>query len=362
MSSVYVHIPFCSSICYYCDFCRILYQDKIKNQWLDRIIEEIQEKDLGSIDTLYFGGGTPSVLSEKDFERLANCFRANLSEEFEWTVECNPDSVTDQKAALYKRLGVNRISLGVQSFEESVLRSIGRKHTVKDVYRAIELFRQNGIHNISVDLIFGLPGQKLEDLKKDLDCFFSLNLDHLSIYSLQIEENSVFGKKGISSCDEDLEADMYEYIRRECLQHGFEHYEISSYARSGKYSRHNLTYWNDSDFIGIGCGASGKENGIRYSNTNSIKSYCEKGAQPVYENESIEERSFNAIMMALRTSFGLDLASWNQRYGMDFQNRYESILSKWMPDYLVIENGCLKTTDLGMEILNTILIDFMDVN
>ncbi len=362
MSSVYVHIPFCLSICFYCDFCRILYREEVKQAWLDRIAEEIQDKDLGSIDTLYFGGGTPSALCEKDFERLANCFIPYLSDNYEWTVECNPDSVTETKVKLYQSLGVNRISLGVQSFQDSMLQAIGRKHTVKDVYHSVSLFRQNGIDNISIDLIFGLPKQTMEDVQKDLDCFFSMNLDHLSIYSLQIEENSVFGKKGIESCDEDLEPDMYEYIRKECLQHGYEHYEISSYARNGKYSRHNLSYWNDSDFIGIGCGASGKEHGIRYSNTDSLKSYLENGASPVYEKETLEERSFNAIMMALRTSFGLHLDSWNQRYGKNFEKQYGSILLKWMPDCLIIEDGYLKTTDSGMEILNTILIDFMDVN
>lgn len=362
MSSIYVHIPFCASICFYCDFCRIVYNESIKEKWLKKLLEEIENKDISSIDTLYFGGGTPSILSTDDFENIASCFISHFNDGYEWTVECNPDSVTEQKVKLYKKLGVNRISLGVQTFNDSLLQTIGRKHTSSDVYRSIELFRKYGIDNISIDLIFGLPGQTIEDVRKDMDVFLSLGLNHLSIYSLQIEENSVFGKKGIESCDEDLEADMYELIQNMCLENGYEHYEISSYAKEGKYSRHNLSYWEDLDFIGIGCGASGRENGIRYSNTNSITSYIENGASPEYVDESREDRAFNAIMMALRTSFGLDIEKWNQKYNQDFEKRYEKVLSKWMPDYLVIKDHHIKTTDLGMEILNTILIDFMDMN
>lgn len=355
MRSCYVHIPFCDSICYYCDFCRFSNLDR--KEWFAQIQKEIRDKEIGLLDTLYFGGGTPSLLTSLEFEQLASLFSVSG----EWTVECNPESLTEEKISLYKRLGVNRISLGVQTFHDSLLKSLNRKHTVKDIYRCIETLKQYGIENISIDLIYGLPNQTLQDVKEDIQQFLDLDIPHLSIYSLQIEENSVFGKKGIIPCDEDLEASMYEYICEALDDSDYQHYEISSFCKEGMFSRHNLVYWQDFDFIGIGLGASGKENGIRYDNTKSLKEYLTLGPCPTYIEESDTDRAFNAIMMALRTSFGLNINAWNERYSMNFLKKYKSVLEKYA-GYFLFENGYIKPTLSAMEILNTILVDFLMID
>ena len=255
--------------------------------------------------------------------------------------------------------GVNRISLGVQTFSNTKLQAIGRTHSIKQVTDAISYFKKAGIHNISIDLIYALPNQTLEEVKEDLVHTFALDVKHLSIYSLQIEENSVFGKWHILPCDEDLEADMYETIVSACVEHGFEHYEISSFAKEKAYSLHNLHYWSDQDFYGIGCGASGKENGLLYENTKDMQIYLKEGPNPVYLEE---DNAFDAIMMALRTSFGLNVDQWQKKYQKDFHTSYQNVLRKYIPEYLVYEKPYLKPTPKGMEILNTILVDFLDVN
>lgn len=353
---VYVHIPFCDSICFYCDFCRYVQSDRWR--WLHRLKAEIREIDWGRIDTLYFGGGTPSVLTVDEFQAIAKLFIPHLNDPYEWTVECNPETLNLEKIQLYTQLGVNRISLGVQSFDDSLLRSLGRKHTRADIDWCIRSFRHVGISNLSVDLIYGLPDQSLEDVKNDVRIFLSYHLPHLSIYSLQIEEQSIFGKKGIQTCDEDLEADMYEVVQDMLLAAGYEHYEIGSYAKKKHYSKHNLSYWTDQDFVGIGCGASGKEQGIRYDHTNSLSAYIEKGSHRYYVDMTKEDQAFEAIMMGLRTQFGLDIPAWNKKYKSDFMATYKDVIDRHK-DVLVIRDHHLICTLKGFEILHSILVDFL---
>lgn len=354
MKAVYLHVPFCDSICAYCDFCRIITNEDTKRKWMTQIIKEIKQKNIYEVDTLYFGGGTPSSLACDQFEKIASSF--NVRKEF--TVECNPESLDLEKIQLYKKLGVNRISLGVQTFNDRLLEIINRKHRKEDIFQVIRLLKENGINNISIDLMYALPEQSLEDIKKDLEIFLDLDIKHLSIYSLQIEENSIFGRQNLKPVDEDIEADMYELICRTMEKAGYLHYEISSFCKPGYHSKHNLAYWQDEDFIGLGCGASGKENNVRYDNTRSLKTYIESGANPYIYEETQKDKAFNAIMMALRTTFGLDIQKWNQRYDQDFIKKYQSILDKYH-DVLKLENGILYPSREAMEILNTILVDFL---
>jgi oxygen-independent coproporphyrinogen-3 oxidase len=249
--------------------------------------------------------------------------------------------------------------LGVQSFQNELLNKIGRHHARQDIFQAVSLLKKAGIQNISIDLIFALPGQSLQNVLEDLDDFFALGIDHLSIYSLQIEENSVFGKQHLQPADEDLEAQMYETIVKVMKEHGYEHYEISSFARNHKYSKHNLAYWQDKTYAGIGYGACGRENGVRYDHVSSLKGYIANPLKKIIDESSKEDAPFEAIMMALRTRFGLDLKAWNQKYGLDFVEEYKDVLSKYLQNGLIIENDCLKADEAGMEILNTILVDFM---
>lgn len=353
--SCYVHVPFCDSICSYCDFSRTIASDAIKEKWLEQICNEIKNARVETLSTLYFGGGTPSSLNENQIQRLACCFQ-NFEKDYEWTIECNPESVTKSKAELYVHLGMNRVSLGVQSFKDSLLSRIGRKHTKETILQAISILKEAGISNISIDLIYALPGQTLEDVKSDLEQFLQLDIPHLSIYSLQIEENSIFGKQHLEPADPELEADMYDCICDTLKAHGFEHYEISSFCKSGMYSRHNLAYWTDQDFIGMGCGASGREDGIRYDNARSLKQYVECGVERI---EQETDGPFEAIMMGLRTSFGVDLNAFELKYGFDALERYHTVIERYKEE-LFVENSHLKCNEYGFHILNTILIDFLE--
>lgn len=352
----YIHIPFCDHICYYCDFCRMVSNQK--DEYIHALEREVQSLSFSKIDTLYFGGGTPSSLSIEQIKKIANLFKKYLSNEYEWTMECNPDSLSIEKIRCLKELGINRISLGVQSFNDEILSSIGRHHTSQDVYACIESLREVGIDNISIDLIYGLPDQSIEDVENDIQQFLSLKLPHLSIYSLQVEPNSVFGKKGVLPCDEELEADMYERICSILKQNGYQHYEISSFCKNGAYSKHNLCYWDDSDFIGIGCGASGREEGWRYDHTRDIKEYILNPMHREYIESEQEDREFETIMMSLRTVFGMDIVRFNEKYNANFMEEYKDALSK-NQQFLEIKNNRLMVNENGMELLNSILIDFL---
>lgn len=344
--SVYVHVPFCEHICQYCAFFRQADDPARRKQWLTKLCESVRQQEFpDSLETLYFGGGTPSVLSVEEISQLRTCFPKVIRE---CTIEINPESLTPEKAAAYFCLGINRASIGVQSFHDDMLASIGRRHTADQARSAIGMLRAAGITNISIDLLYGLPGQSLEDVKEDVEQFLRLDLDHLSIYSLQIEENSAFGRKGIPPCDEDLEADMYEWICLRLKQAGYDHYEISSFARHGKYSRHNLTYWQDEDFMGLGPGAAGRQQGQRYHIDQNWEKVCDETDGP-----------FEAVMMGLRTRFGIDLVQYEKRYGFDLMNRYRDVIDRWST-FFRTGNGRLYLTEQGREVLNTILLDFMD--
>lgn len=357
--SVYIHVPFCSSICPYCDFARTIKNEKWIEQWLVQIKKEIRTKlkNIDQIDTLYIGGGTPSVLSIEQFDSLMIDLIPYLSKQYEFTIECNPESLSKEKLKAYREHGVNRISLGVQSFDPNLLETLGRHHDPSRIENLIQTMKDQGINNISIDLMFALPNQGLKDVQRDLEQFFRLDIDHLSIYSLILEENSIFGKQNIHPVDEDLEADEYEQIVKTMKSHGYEHYEISSFARNKKYSKHNLVYWTDQEFTGIGCGASGRENGKRYTNTKNIRQYIEYGPQPVYEEI---DAPFEMIMMGLRTSFGVDLEEMKRKYRIDLLEKGKEVIGQYKND-LQIVNRHLRCTETGMEKLNSILVDFLEV-
>lgn len=344
--SVYVHVPFCDHICYYCGFFRQASHAEKRQAWLDKMCETARNTEFPDhLETLYFGGGTPSVLTLEELGRLRDCFPASVGE---FTMEANPDGVTRKKAQTWHDLGINRISLGVQSFDDDMLAKIGRHHTAQQAEEAIEELKAAGISNLSIDLIYGLPGQTLDQVQADVERFLKLDIGHLSIYSLQIEENSVFGRQHIASCDEDLEADMYEWICARLKKAGYDHYEISSFARGDRHSRHNLVYWQDEDFKGLGPGAAGRENGQRYH----------IDEQWIRINEETDA-PFEAIMMGLRTRFGIDLDAYETKYGINILDTYETVLERWKA-YFRTDQRRLYLTEQGREVLNTILLDFMD--
>ena len=353
---LYVHVPFCNNICFYCDFTRRIYDEKLVDKWLDYLKNEIRNNCFNKFETIYIGGGTPSCLNNRQLERLLVLLNPYTDNVKEYTIEVNPESLDIDKTNLFKKYHVNRISMGVQSSDDNLLKMINRKHTFEDVRNSIELLKDNAFDNISVDLIYSLPDQSIDILNKTIDDILSLNVKHISLYSLTIEENSVFGKRGIKSLDEDIEADMYELIDKRLKENNYLHYEVSNFCLEGYESKHNMSYWNYEDFLGLSLGASGKIGSYRYTNTSSFDQYFE---DINYKDEEVfltkKDMMFENIMMSLRTIYGLNIDEFNKRYDCNLINDYSKGINN---KYIVIEDGYLKCNNL--ELLNNILLDFMD--
>lgn len=362
MLGCYVHVPFCKDICSYCDFTRCRYHVKLAQRWLKAVKAELDEKLNGKkLSTLYIGGGTPSALSAEQLEQLLSMLHPYSKHLLEYTMEANVESLSDEKLAIMKRYGINRVSLGIQTVQENLLTLINRHHNREMVVDALKRIHGAGIHNISADLIYALPQQTNEQWQADLAFLCSCDLCHLSLYSLTIEEHSAFGRQGIQPMDEEIEASMFETAISYLQAHGYEHYEISNFAKTGKRSLHNQIYWNYEDFIGIGCGASGKENHIRYDNTRNLQTYFEKGSSPQCIVLSEEEEMFEHLMMALRMKDGLSLERFYQRHKRRLEEVYEKALKRQISKgMLVIEDGYVHATHRGMLLLNDVLVDYLE--
>ena len=352
---LYVHVPFCRTICYYCDFCHRVYDEKLAQQWLERLKREIEGTCLDQYETIYIGGGTPTALSCNQLDALLNLIDPYASEAKEYTIEVNPESLDEKKAHIFRKHHVNRISMGVQTSDEDLLKSLNRRHSFKDVKECVAMLKRNGFDNISADLMYSLPDQTMDCLEQSIDDVVALGIEHVSLYSLTVEENTVFGKKGIKNLDEDTEADMYELIRQKLENMGYIHYEVSNFAKAGRESMHNMGYWNYDDFLGVSMGAAGKIGNNRYTNTRDLKRYLnEEDIRD--ENLYLEkdEMAFENIMMSLRTIYGLDIDEFNRKYDCDLLTKYKKGVEN---PAVTVTGGRLICTDLS--ILNRVLLDFM---
>ena len=353
---LYIHVPFCNTICFYCDFAHRVYDFSLAEKWLERLEKEIEDNCKDQYETIYIGGGTPSCLSDDQLDRLLTLIDPYADEVKEYTIEVNPESLTVNKINIFNRHHINRISMGVQSSDDDILKMLNRKHTFNDVKEAVKLLKENKLSNISVDLMYSLPGQDMDILKKTVYDILLLDVPHISLYSLTIEENSVFGKKGIKNLDEDIEADMYEYIDKILKENGYIHYEVSNFCREGFESRHNMGYWLYDDFLGLSLGASGKIGNKRYTNTRDYNKYLNEEYIRDEDLElSIEDMKFENIMMSLRTIYGLNIEGFNRKYDCDLEKEYGKGLRN---KYIKIENGHLVCSNL--ELLNNVLLDFMN--
>lgn len=353
---LYVHVPFCRSICHYCDFARIVYDRDLADRWLDRLEKDIKDNCSDRYETIYIGGGTPSCLSDEQLERLLAMTAPFSHEVKEFTIEVNPESLDLNKIALFKRYGIGRVSMGVQSADDGLLEVLNRKHAFSDVVRAVSLLKENGLDEISIDLMYSLPGQDMDILKDTLQKILELDVPHVSLYSLTIEEGSVFGKKGVKPLDEETEADMYDLIEKTLVENGYVHYEISNYARPGHMSKHNLGYWEYEDFLGVSCGAAGKIGNVRYTNTSSIRRYI--SSADIREEDltlSREDMMFEHVMMSLRTMYGLDIERFERLYGVSMTETYPHILTD---ERLQISDGRLICRTPA--ILNRVLLPFLE--
>lgn len=354
--SVYIHIPFCSTICSYCDFPKIYSSICKKKDYLKSLKTEIQNEYAGEIiETIYIGGGTPSVLNVEELKELleiTNLFQKDIRE---FTVECNVESITEEKLILMKSYGVNRLSIGVETFQEHLLPILNRNHTKEIAIQRIQLAKKY-FKNINIDLMYAIPNQGLNDVKKDLDIFEHLHLKHLSYYSLIIEPHTKLYNEKTEYVDADLDYKMYAYICKRLRS--YHHYEISNFSKKGYESIHNLTYWNNSEYYGFGMGASGYVNGVRYENTKNIHDYL-SGVTKIEEYKLTQkEKQQEEMFLGLRKLDGISTKKFEEKYQEKVENVFEikDLLKK---GYLKQHKDNLYIPKKYIYISNEILVKFV---
>lgn len=360
VTSAYIHIPFCKSKCKYCSFVSFTDRNKFSD-YFSALLKDIDFNYKGEcLSTLYFGGGTPSLISADLIEKVINKF--NFSSECEITFEINPDDANfDYLKSLFE-IGINRISMGSQSFDDGILELIGRRHNSKDVMNAVETAQKVGFKNISLDLIYGLPNQTIDLIKKDLETITSLKIQHISTYGLKIEDNSFWGKQTPSNLpDDDTQADMYLFINNSLENKGYKRYEVSNFALKGYESKHNLNYWNNAEYYGFGVSAHGYCNNIRYSNFCTLEKYLENPTKHDKEQvltnlEKLEEE----IFLGFRKTEGVNVEKINNKFNIDFDKKYQKTLEKYIPEFIEQTQKGYKLTLEGTLLSNIILAEFID--
>lgn len=360
--SVYIHIPFCDSICSYCDFSKFIKNSEWINKYLIALEKEINLKYKNEIiNTLYIGGGTPSCLSLDELNKLFNIIKTfKLSNDYEFTFECNIDNISKEKLELLYKNGVNRLSIGVQTFNRKYLKYLNRNHSKEDIVSKIKLAKQIGFKNINIDLIYALPNQTLEELEKDIDEFIKLDINHISTYSLIIEPNTKLYINKENNIDEDLDYDMYKLICNKLKNNGYNHYEISNWERNGYESKHNLTYWNNNEYYGFGIGASGYINNIRYDNTRSFNEYINGNYIKESNKLSINETIENEFILGLRKINGINKKIFNKKYNMNIKDL--EIVNKLLKENKLIEDKeNIYINTKYIYISNDILVNFIDM-
>ena len=371
--SVYIHVPFCSQICHYCDFNKFLID--AKNQPVDDYLRalqlEMQRAHVHEVQTVFIGGGTPTALSPVQLIFLLQAIREHVPfhDDAEFTIEANPNDLTDEKLAILRKYGVNRLSIGVQSFCDDLLREIGRDHLEGDVLQAIRRARAFGFDNISLDLIHALPNQSLEMLTEDLNKAIALDVEHLSVYSLLIEPKTVFYQRlargEMVAPVDGIDADMYQLVMDRLEQAGFKQYEISNYARDGFFSRHNMVYWDNAEYYGFGAGAHGYLDGVRYGNLNVLKKYMAAiyaGHRPILSEHIVSkhEQMEEAVFLGLRKCEGVSLSAFYEQFGATLFDTFPGVVEQLMDKGLLETDGIfIRLTMQGKLIGNEVFQQFL---
>ena len=382
--SLYIHIPFCMAKCAYCDFASWPGQESLWAEYVHCVCEEIScWKNSGYVDgrtisTLFIGGGTPSILPGELISSIMEAARAlaPFEEDAEITIEANPGTLTPGKLAAWKASGINRISFGAQSFDDGLLKTLGRIHSAEDIRTAVSMARSAGFDNINLDLMYALPGQDMQKWADTLEAAIALGVSHISAYSLIVEEGTPMAQwvddEKVTLPDDDAVNAMQRYAVSRLEQAGLLRYEISNYARPGHESRHNLTYWRRGDYLGVGCAAHSMMNGHRFENASALRSYiadsrsadvpdlpgflsqmCYENITPLTARDAMEE----TLMLATRTVEGLDLNAWQLDFGSDLTVTHASIIRNLTDAGLVrIENRRLSLTTHGMELQNAVVL------
>ncbi|MBW8348170.1 radical SAM family heme chaperone HemW [Bacillus sp. IITD106] len=374
MKAAYIHIPFCEHICHYCDFNKVFLKGQPVDEYVQSLIKEFEivlnETPTQKLDTIFVGGGTPTALNEQQLETLCDGIRKYLPfSEGEFTFEANPGDLSKDKFKILADYGVNRISFGVQSFNNELLARIGRSHKVEDVYTSLEKAFQSGFTNISIDLIYALPGQTIDDFQATLKEALALQLPHYSSYSLIVEPKTVFynlmrkGKLILPS--EDVEADMYKMLMDEMAKSGFNQYEISNFSKPGYESKHNLVYWNNEEYFGFGAGAHGYINDIRYSNAGPLKKYMlpiSEGKRPIFDQNKItkKEKMEEEMFLGLRKIKGVQLSHFQQKFNEKMMDVFKEPIHEMMDrGLLTMNDDFLYLTNRGKLLGNEVFQAFL---
>ncbi|RDW21753.1 radical SAM family heme chaperone HemW [Oceanobacillus chungangensis] len=374
VQSVYIHIPFCQQMCHYCDFVKFFYNEKLATEYIEALANEINMNITGSknkIKTIYIGGGTPTALNLQQLRSLLtiidNKFDIASCEEF--TIEVNPGDIDDEKTKLLKDFGISRISFGVQVMDDKLLAELGRIHRVSDVYKTVDLLTKHQFSNISLDLIYALPNQTVEQFKQSLDEALAFNLPHYATYGLQIEPKTVFyqrHKKGmLHRPSEDDEITMYEILKQTMRANGVRQYELSNFAIQGYESKHNLTYWSNGYYYGFGAGAHGYLPEQRITNLRPLPAYVKEAmtsGRPVLQTEKItlKEKLEEEMFLGLRKIAGINKQLFTNKYGFSPKQLYKEQISDLIQRNLLLEtDDFIQLTDTGMLLANQVFEEFM---
>lgn len=374
MAGIYIHIPFCKSRCIYCGFYSTTLLD-LRRKYINAVCREMELRKnyiREPFSTIYLGGGTPSLLDEAELTKLFlyinNVYDVDRNAEI--TMECNPDDITPEFTNMLSRLPINRVSMGAQTFADSRLRLLHRRHNSDEVKHAVKLLREAGIKNISIDLMFGFPDESLSQWKEDISAALALNVEHISAYSLMYEEDTPLWKMldtgKVKEIDEELSLTMFKELVCQLTDAGYEHYEISNFARPGYRSRHNSSYWHQVPYIGLGAAAHSFDLNSRQWNVADLKLYIEEinnGIIPMEREELDNDTTFNDIITtALRTSDGIDLNALETRLGKRYRNTLISAAGKHLEQGLLeIRHDRLRLTSEGIFISDMVMSDLMIV-
>jgi oxygen-independent coproporphyrinogen-3 oxidase len=370
---IYVHIPFCKRKCNYCDFYSVKWNEEIENGYIQALIQEIKSYSnmKYDVDTVFFGGGTPTVIKPQNLGRIINEIKSifNVNDDAEISLEANPNTLTSENLAIYKEIGINRLSIGVQSLNDEILRSIGRLHNSNEAIESIERAKLYGYENLNVDLMFNIPGQRVTDIEETILKIIQQDVKHISFYSLKLEKGTPLydmeRDNKIVMPDEAVEREMY-YKGRELMQeNGIMQYEISNFSKPGFECKHNLRYWNQEEYIGLGPSSHSFLNKKRYSNPSDINFYFRDAQQNIFNRTTQEVLDcvaveFEYIMLKLRLTDGLDIKKFNEKFNIDFNSKYLTQIKYLVENKLIIYNEeIIKLTKFGMDVSNFVFEKFI---
>lgn len=372
---IYVHIPFCKQKCIYCDFISFSNKFNKVEEYINKLRQEIEIKasKIGKseilINTIYIGGGTPSIISKEYIGQIIDSINKhfNIKQQVEITIEVNPGTVDKEKLEYYKKLGINRLSIGLQNASDYILKILGRIHTYKDFLNVYNMARQVGFKNINVDLMIGVPTQNIDNVKDNVSKILDLKPEHISVYSLIVEENTPIEKKINSGKlilpSEDLEREMYWYVKNKLEENGYKHYEISNFAKEGKESKHNMNCWNQEQYLGFGVAAHSYLNNERFSNTEDLDEYIVRDLleiKQINEIQDILDKQKEYMMLGLRKIDGVSISKFKQKYVNNPVYLFREEINKLSKEGLLQVNlDNIKLTKKGIDLANLVWEEFI---